>query len=117
MAARKGDDELAAQYLNTHLKGKAAADLAHQLFVVFDRRLPTRFRVPSDKPEGLLSDTLRPDRELLGTVDSESGNIEIILERVDRGKSGSRWSSQYERVLARELLYHRFGASQCPTPR
>src|SRR5258708_1592770 len=36
-AARNGEDELAAQYLNTRLRGKAAAVLAHQLFVVLDR--------------------------------------------------------------------------------
>ena len=91
IAARKNDDDLAARYLDTGLQGKAAADLAHQLFVVLDRRLPARFRVPSDQPEGSLSDPLRPDHELVGTVRSESGNVEIILERVDRGKSGSLW--------------------------
>ncbi|HTF65927.1 MAG TPA: hypothetical protein VK638_24885, partial [Edaphobacter sp.] len=39
-AAREGDYELAARYLNTRRRGKAATDLARQLFVVLDRRLP-----------------------------------------------------------------------------
>jgi len=31
--ARKGDSDAATQYLNTKRRGKAAADLAHELFV------------------------------------------------------------------------------------
>ncbi len=89
-ATRKGDNELAAQYLNTRLRGKAAADLANQLFVVLDRRLPARLNQLSDKPEGSLSDPLKP-QELVGTISSDNGNVDIILERVDRGKSGSLW--------------------------
>ena len=51
-AARKGDYELAVQYLNTRLRGKAATGLAQQLFVVLDRRLPARLNALSDLPEG-----------------------------------------------------------------
>jgi len=90
-AARKGDDELAAQYLNTHLLGNAAAVLAHQLFIVLDRRLPARLNELSDNPEGSLSDPLKPDQELVGTISSNNGNVDIFLERVDRGKSGRLW--------------------------
>jgi MscS family membrane protein len=90
-AARKGDDELAAQYLNTHLLGNGAAVLAHQLFIVLDRRLPARLNELSDNPEGSLSDPLKPDQELVGTISSNNGNVDIFLERVDRGKSGRLW--------------------------
>jgi len=90
-AARKGDDQLAERYLNTRLRGKAATDLAHQLFVVLDRRLPARLDQISDKPEGSLRDPLEPNRELVGTISGESKNIDIFVERVDRGKSGSVW--------------------------
>jgi MscS family membrane protein len=90
-AARKGDNELAAQYLDTNLRGEAAAVLAHQLFVVLDRRLPARLNELSDQPEGSLSDPLKPDRELVGTIRSDNGNVDIYLERVDRGKSGWLW--------------------------
>ena len=90
-AARKGDNELAADYLNTRLRGKAATDLAQQLFVVLDRRLPAHLNELSDKPEGSVSDRLKPDQERAGTISSDNGNVDIILERVDRGKSGSLW--------------------------
>jgi MscS family membrane protein len=93
LAARSGDDELAARYLNTRLRGKAAADLAHQLFVVLDRRLPAKLHAISDKPEGSLSDPLRPDEELVGTISGGKGNVDITLERVNRGRgeTGSIW--------------------------
>jgi MscS family membrane protein len=90
-AARKGDDELGAQYLNSRLRGNAAAVLAHQLFTVLDRRLPPRLNELSDKHEGSLSNPLKPDQELVGTINSDNGNVDIFLERVDRGKSGSLW--------------------------
>src|SRR4051812_44871281 len=41
-AARKGNAEIAALYLNTPLRGGDAAALARQLGVVLDRRLPAR---------------------------------------------------------------------------
>lgn len=90
-AARKGEDELAAQYLNTRLRGKRAAELAHQLFVVLDRRLPPILNELSNRPEGSLSNPLKPDQELVGTITSASGSVDILLERVDRGDSGNLW--------------------------
>jgi MscS family membrane protein len=90
-AVHKGDDELAARYLNTRLRGKAATDLAHQLFVVLDRRLPARLNKLSDKPEGSLSDPLNPDQELVGTISTDNGKVDITVERVDRQKAGSVW--------------------------
>jgi MscS family membrane protein len=90
-ASHRGDDELAAQYLNTPVRGNAAAVLAHQLFTVLDRRLPARLNELSDNPEGSLSDPLKPDQELVGTISSDNGKVDIFVERVDRGKSGPLW--------------------------
>jgi MscS family membrane protein len=89
--ARKGQDEIAAQYLNTRLRGKAAEDLAHQLFVVLDRRLPARLNQLSDRPEGSSLNPLSPDEELVGNIQSENQNVKIIVQRVDRGKAGLLW--------------------------
>src|SRR5262249_29314374 len=90
-AAHKGDYEVAAQYLNTQRRGKAATDLAHQLFVVMDRLLPARLNELSNSPEGSLAFPAKPDQDLVGTISSESGNTDILLERVDRGKAGRLW--------------------------
>jgi MscS family membrane protein len=89
--ARKGNFEVATQYLNTPLKGKAAEELARKLSVVLDRRLPARLNELSDKPEGSQRDALHPDREVVGTVASDRGSVEIVLERVDKGKNGPIW--------------------------
>jgi MscS family membrane protein len=91
IAARKGDNELAARYLNTTLRGERATVLAHQLFTVLDRRLPPRLNQLSDKPEGSLANPLEPEQDLVGTVSSDSRKLEIFVERIDRGKSGSVW--------------------------
>ena len=90
-AAQKGDYQVAAEYLNTRLHGRAAADLAQQLSVVLNRRLPARLNQLSDKPEGSLSDPLHLDRDLVGTVSSGTGDHAIELERVERGKTGPLW--------------------------
>lgn len=102
-AARKGDNDLASRYLNTRRRGKAATDLAHQLFVVLDRRLPARLNTLSDLPEG--SDLLKPNQELVGTISSNNGNVDISVERVDRGKSGSLWLFSSETLASIPDLY------------
>lgn len=89
--ARKGEYQVAAEYLNTQLHGKAAAVLAYKLAIVLDRRLPARLNQLSDKPEGSQVDPLNPDHDLVGIIDTSNGNLQVLLERVDRGKSGMVW--------------------------
>lgn len=86
-AAREEDNEAAAQYLNTSLRGKAAADLAHELFVVLDIRLPARLNELSEKPEGSLAFPGRANEDLVGTVLSGTTRTDILVERVARGKN------------------------------
>ncbi|HXW90730.1 MAG TPA: mechanosensitive ion channel domain-containing protein [Terriglobales bacterium] len=90
-ASQKKKYAIAAEYLNTDLRGKAAEHLAEQLSVVLDRRLPARLNQLSDKPEGSLRDPLNPDRDLVGTIASSKGDVEIMVEREVRGKSGPVW--------------------------
>ena len=97
-AARKGNTELAALYLNTPLRGADAAALASQLAAVIDRRLPPRLNEISDKPEGSRPDPLKPDEDLVGVIETENGNLNITVERVDRGKAGKVW------LFSRETL-------------
>ena len=90
-SARNGQDQLAAQYLDTGLRGNAAAVLANQLFIVLDRRLPARLNQLSIEPEGSLSDPLHPNQQLVGSINVDSRTTDIFLERVDRGKAGYLW--------------------------
>jgi len=90
-ASKKGNNEIAALYLNTPLRGAEAEELAHQLAIVLDRRLPARLNMLSDQPEGSVPDPLRPDEDMVGTITTAKGDLEISLERVDRGKVGKVW--------------------------
>lgn len=90
-AIRKNNSEVAALYLNTPLRGVDAALLARQLGTVLDRRLPARLNQISDKPEGSIPDPLRPDEDLVGTINTAQGTLDIKVERVDRGKAGKVW--------------------------
>jgi MscS family membrane protein len=104
-AVRKGDLDVAAQYLNTPLRGKAAADLAMKLSVVLDQRLPARLNLLSEKPEGSLRDPLNADKELVGTIAGTNGSVDITLERITRGKNGPVWLFSRQSLEAIPEIY------------
>jgi len=91
LAAARKDISVAALYLDTPLRGPDAEELAHQLAVVLDARLPARLNELSDKPEGSVPDPLKPNEDLVGTISTAKGDLPILLERVDRGKIGRVW--------------------------
>jgi MscS family membrane protein len=90
-AARRGEDALARQYLNTRLGASDAQRLARQLLAVLDARLPARLPQLSDAPEGSRSNPLTPNQEIVGTVTSDSGDVDIVVERVTRPTTESIW--------------------------
>ena len=90
-AARKGNTGLAALYLDTTLRGADAEALASQLAAVINRRLPARLNEISDEPEGSQRDPLKPDEDLVGVIQTADGELDILVERVDRGKAGEVW--------------------------
>lgn len=83
--------DTAAQYLDTRSRGKDAADLAKELFFVLDRRLPAKLNNLSNDPLGSMSDPLDSRREVIGHLVTESGGIDISLQRVDRAKEPPIW--------------------------
>ena len=109
-ASHKGAEEIAVQYLNTPLRGSAATALANKLFVVLDRRLPARLNELSDQPEGSLSDPLHPNQDLVGTISSVKGNIDIVLERVDRKGSAPVWLFSRKTLDSIPTLYEEVNA-------
>lgn len=90
-AFREGNREAACLYLNTSLRGPAAMELAHEVYVVLDRRLPARLGEVSDRPEGGLANPLKPDRDVVGTISTANGPLDIVVERVTRGPAGRVW--------------------------
>ena len=108
-AARKKDFGAAALYLDTRLRGKAAAVLAEQLYVILDRRLPPRLTRLSDQPEGSLHYPAQPDRDLVGVIEGADGRVEIILDREDRGKLGRVWLFSNKTLESIPDLYAEMG--------
>jgi MscS family membrane protein len=90
-AARNDDYELARQYLDTRLAGEEGRQLAHELFVVLDARLPAKLTLISDAPGGSRANPLEPDSEIVGTIDGPDGPVAIALERISRPKVGQIW--------------------------
>jgi len=90
-AARNRNTGLAALYLDTPLRGADAETLASQLAAVLNRRLPARLNEISDSPDGSQRDPLKPDEDLVGVIKTANGDLDILLERVDRGKAGKVW--------------------------
>lgn len=105
-AARKGQDDLAVQYLNTPLRDHAAIVLAHQLYTVLDRDLPANLARLSNNPEGSISNALSPTEERVGTIHGDNRDVDIVLERVDRGESGSVWLFANKTLHAIPELYN-----------
>jgi MscS family membrane protein len=81
-AAREGHPELASQYLDTPAQDRQAQELARQLYVVLDSRLPARIDEISDRPEGRLANPLRPDQDVVATIAMPDGSIDVVVERV-----------------------------------
>lgn len=109
-AARKGNFDLAALYLNTNLRDRAAADLASQLFLVLDARLPARLQELSDRPEGSLANPLKPDQDIVGTIERAGGTLDILVERVNRGASGRVWLFSRRTLDAIPSVFDEIGA-------
>lgn len=78
-------------YLDTPEQGTEATALARQLAAVLNRYLPARLNEISDKPEGSVQDQRRPDQELIGTLNTPNGNLDIVVERINGGKAGQIW--------------------------
>lgn len=104
-AARRGENELARQYLDTQLGGEEAGALAHQLFVVLDVRLPARLTLLADVPEGSRSNPLTPNQDLVGTVQGAGGTVDIVVHRVERKNAGPIWLFSSETLEAVPGLY------------
>jgi MscS family membrane protein len=105
-AARGGDDRLAVQYLNVKLPREKAEDLARQLFLVLDTGLSTRLGHISDAREGSGANPLEPNREVVGTIASEDGSVDIVLQRVEEHRGAPPvWLFSLETLESVPALY------------
>jgi len=114
-AARKGENDLAREYLDTRLGPKQAAELAHELFVVLDARLPARLTQLSESPEGSRANPLTPNEDLVGRIESAQGSVDIFVKRVTRGTEGTIWLFSDKTLGAVPAVYEEVVASQSAT--
>jgi len=88
-AARDGNYPLAAQYLNAASQRERPGDLARELFIVLNGRLNVRLVAVSDRPEGSVANPLAPNEEVIGTVSTSQGALDVVLEHVTM-RNGTR---------------------------
>ena len=89
-AAEQENLDRAAEYLASGLKPPDRRELARKLWVVLDRKLFTSLDRLSNQPDGDLGDGLT-NRDRIGLVESPSGNVEMFLDRVQRGQGNPIW--------------------------
>jgi MscS family membrane protein len=90
-AADKEDYDTAASYLETTQHGDVARELARQLQSVLDQETSIDLNKLSRRPEGSLTTTQNPNRDLVGVVTTPSGSTQIWLDRVPRGDKTPIW--------------------------
>src|SRR5439155_709355 len=95
-ACREGHYARAAEYLNLRqlpqaVRAQRGPELARELETVLDRALWVDLDRLSDQPEGDPEDGLPALRDSLGTIETATGPVEVLIERVSQpGRSASR---------------------------
>ena len=107
-AAEQQNLERAAEYLPSGLKVSDRRELARQLWVVLDRKLLTSLERVSSKPDGDLDDGLT-NSDRIGVVDSPSGDVEMLVDRVPRGQDSAIWLFSASTVQQIPRLYAEVG--------
>ena len=90
-AAAQGEYDQALRYLDTRTTGPAAQKIIAGLQAILESGFSGNLAVLSNKPEGALDDDLPASAERVGTVKTASGSLDILLERVQRGKEPPIW--------------------------
>src|ERR1700756_2817654 len=91
LAAQKHDYARAAQYLDTKKPPEQAEKLAQQLQTVLDKGLTGNLDNLSRESTGNATDTLQASQELVGTVKTNQGSLDIVVERVQRRGEPPIW--------------------------
>lgn len=112
-AARHGDFGIAAEYLDAgktrRRASPRAAELAEHLQAVFDRKLYVHLPELSDAPEGAQDDGLPRTRDRLGTIRTDAGPVDLLLERVNMEDDVLVWKVSRETVQRIPGLYQAYG--------
>jgi len=91
LAVQKQDYARAAQYLDVKKPPEQAEELARQLQALLDQGLTGDLDGLSREAEGNQTDNLRANRDLVGTVKTDEGSLDIVVERVQRRGEPPIW--------------------------
>src|SRR5438094_923898 len=111
-ACREGHYARAAEYLNLRqlpqsVRATRGAELARELDVVL--ALWVDLDRLSDQPEGDPEDGLPALRDSLGTIETATGPVEVLIERVSQPGGPPVWKIAASTVAAIPALYDEFG--------
>ena len=113
-AARGGDYERAAQYLDLRnlprwIDKNQGSELARQLKIALDRKLWVDLEQVSEDPKGNIEDGLPPQRESLGGIKTPEKTVDILLQHVPREDGVLIWKFSNRTVAEIPQLYKYFG--------
>src|SRR5207244_3493136 len=109
-ACREGHYARAAEYLNLRqlpqaVRAQRGPELARELETVLDRALWVDLDRLSDQPEGDPEDGLPALRDSLGTIETATGPVEVLIERVSQPGGVPVWKIAASTVAAIPALY------------
>lgn len=90
-AAESKDYKIAAEYLDGKRTDQQAEQLVVQLKYLLDQGMSTGIDAISRSPTGSTKDQLRVSRERVGTVKTPKGEIEVLLDQVQRPQEPVVW--------------------------
>ena len=113
-AVRDDGWERAAAYLDPRRvrpgeRGTAGPDLARRLAVVLDRTMWVDVNDVTADPAGTAEDGLPADQERVGTIATEDGPVDVLLQRVPREDGERIWKVAPATVAQIPSLYDEFG--------
>jgi MscS family membrane protein len=113
-AAREGDHERAAQYLDLrnlprNLKKSDGPELARKLKIILDRSLWVDMALVSDSPHGHAEDGLPKYRDILGVIETDGGTFNLLIQRVPREDGVKIWKFSNVTIAQIPELYEYFG--------
>jgi MscS family membrane protein len=113
-ACRDGDYKRAAEYLDLRrlpkaVRARRGPKLALELKIVLDQELWIDWTKISNDADGYRNDGLPADQDRIGTIKTEKGSVDIIMERVPRADGVEIWKISAPTVAAIPGLYEQFG--------
>jgi MscS family membrane protein len=108
-ACREGKYQKAANYLDLRQIQGEGPTLARQLRTVLSRTLWVDVEALSPEHEGKKNDGQPANRDRLGTIDTQAGKVDILLQLVPRDDGVRIWKFAGVTVAQVPVLYREFG--------